>query len=234
MLEDIAQQAFIELMRYNPRAIAHGSLAGLVARIALHRAMDHLRRGERRPVQQMSEDLVYPDTAGEDEIAVLLRTEVEQLSDSYRLPVLLHYYQQLSTEETALALGISPSAVRTRLSRAVTRLRKQVQQRGYAIALPLVLSRLTQPRHSALPATLPARLQLLASTAAISVSNLPGPLLFSMATVKLVTAVLVIGTWWWAVFSCKSPHPPGRAAPRAPAPRFRPLHSRRLPPDRCR
>lgn len=52
---------------------------------------------------------------------------VALLRPKYRAVVLLFYYQQLSTRETASALGISESAVSARLSRARAELREQLK-----------------------------------------------------------------------------------------------------------
>ncbi len=52
------------------------------------------------------------------EEAARLRNEVDRLPETYRNTVILHYFQGLSTAETALLLGASDSAVRVRLHRA--------------------------------------------------------------------------------------------------------------------
>ena len=52
---------------------------------------------------------------------------VQKLEEKYRLPVYLFYFQELSTEEIAKALGIRPGAVRMRLSRGRDMLREMLK-----------------------------------------------------------------------------------------------------------
>ena len=52
---------------------------------------------------------------------------VQRLEEKYRLPVYLFYFQELSTQEIAKALGIRPGAVRMRLSRGRDMLREMLK-----------------------------------------------------------------------------------------------------------
>ena len=49
---------------------------------------------------------------------------VRSLEEAYRLPIYLHYFQELSTEEIAKALSLRPGTVRMRLSRGRDKLRE--------------------------------------------------------------------------------------------------------------
>ena len=49
---------------------------------------------------------------------------VQSLEEAYRLPIYLHYFQELSTEEIAKALSLRPGTVRMRLSRGRDKLRE--------------------------------------------------------------------------------------------------------------
>lgn len=49
------------------------------------------------------------------------------LPDKYRLPVVLCYYQGLSTQEAAIALHLPGATVRTRLARARARLKQELK-----------------------------------------------------------------------------------------------------------
>lgn len=52
---------------------------------------------------------------------------LQSLSEDYRLPIYLFYFEELSTEEIAKALGIRPGTVRTRLSRGRELLRNMLK-----------------------------------------------------------------------------------------------------------
>ena len=53
-----------------------------------------------------------------DEVCRLVRSSIDRLPESYRTVLLLRDIEELSTEETALALEITPVAVKVRLHRA--------------------------------------------------------------------------------------------------------------------
>lgn len=57
------------------------------------------------------------------ELSRLLSEAIEALPESYRNVLLLRDIEDLDTEETARAMGISPGAVKTRLHRARQALR---------------------------------------------------------------------------------------------------------------
>ncbi len=56
-----------------------------------------------------------------------LRNAMSQLSEKYRRPLELFYFADLSAEEIARILGISPNAVRIRLSRGRTVLKNMLE-----------------------------------------------------------------------------------------------------------
>ena len=52
---------------------------------------------------------------------------VQSLEEPYRLPIYLHYFQELSTGEIAKALSLRPGTVRMRLSRGRDKLREKLK-----------------------------------------------------------------------------------------------------------
>ena len=52
---------------------------------------------------------------------------LQDLTEDYRLPIYLFYFQELSTQEIAQALAIRPGAVRMRLTRGREQLREQLK-----------------------------------------------------------------------------------------------------------
>jgi RNA polymerase sigma-70 factor (ECF subfamily) len=72
-------------------------------------------------------------TAVDVAAAVDLRRALRRLGHDERLVVVLRYYLDMPFEEIATTLGISPKAARTRVERAVRRLRLLVQNQGAAV-----------------------------------------------------------------------------------------------------
>jgi RNA polymerase sigma-70 factor (ECF subfamily) len=64
-----------------------------------------------------------------DEVRRLVRSSIDRLPESYRTVLLLRDIEELSTEETAQALEITPVAVKVRLHRARQALRTLLDPR---------------------------------------------------------------------------------------------------------
>jgi len=97
-----------------------------VFKIAHDRAVDAIRRAQRRPLVA-SDDAITELPAGDD-IPVAFEdpdilASIAKLSDDQRRMIELRYVIGLSTRETALALGRSEVATRVALSRAKAKLR---------------------------------------------------------------------------------------------------------------
>jgi RNA polymerase sigma factor (sigma-70 family) len=62
-----------------------------------------------------------------------LIAEVDRLPERFRVPIVLHYFEGLSTEATARRLGCARGTVLSRLSRARDRLRSRLARRGLSL-----------------------------------------------------------------------------------------------------
>jgi RNA polymerase sigma-70 factor (ECF subfamily) len=63
-----------------------------------------------------------------DELRAFVRASIDQLPETYRVVLQLRDIEELSTEETAEVLGITPNAVKIRLHRARQALRAQLDE----------------------------------------------------------------------------------------------------------
>lgn len=132
---DAVQDALISAFRGLARFEGDAQLGTWLHRIVVNAALMRLRRRKRRPELPIDDllprfdaeghHLVRPERApfpdeqtGRKELLRLVRAAVEQLPDGYREVYLLRDVDELSTEETASALGITPNAVKIRLHRA--------------------------------------------------------------------------------------------------------------------
>ncbi len=69
-----------------------------------------------------------PEIQAEDDYSKSeLMLEIAALEEKYRVPLMLYYLDGFSTEEIARSLGVTPAAVRKRISRARLMLRKQLE-----------------------------------------------------------------------------------------------------------
>lgn len=131
---DLAQEAFIQILRSLPRFRGEASLStwihGLTMRVCLH----HLRRERRRRTESWEElhtERGEPAAADRGAHEILRREQVQrlvheaitQLPLKFRSVMVLHGLGGMTYEETALALGIPLNTVKTRVHRAKARLK---------------------------------------------------------------------------------------------------------------
>lgn len=137
--ENVLQTTFIKACAALPEYTGAGSLSSWLYRIASNEGLMLLR--QKRP--QVALDAVgelAPDettlphkttwaidparNALDGELRREIAQAIAELPDSLRAVIVLRDIEQLSTEETAERLGISPGAVKVRLHRARLRLRE--------------------------------------------------------------------------------------------------------------
>jgi RNA polymerase sigma-70 factor (ECF subfamily) len=123
--EDVAQEVLLAF--YRDHARQSGPCGGLLVRMAVRRAIDHLRR--HRPTVPL-DGLALADPGDGPEALAAGGELAERLKEGLaRLPAreaevfCLRYFQDQSYDEIAAALGVSRDAVAVALHRARARLR---------------------------------------------------------------------------------------------------------------
>src|SRR5438105_3134402 len=117
--QDLAQEVFVRLFRGLERYDPGRPFEPWFWRVAGNVAATYRRRRPAAPVE-----LPEWTAAGERADNLPLERALSDLSPDLRLPVLLHYYLDLPLDEIAIALGLSVSAVKSRLHRARAVLRR--------------------------------------------------------------------------------------------------------------
>ena len=135
--DDAAQEGFVKAYRalatFRPGAEPRPWLLQIVANEARNRVRS---TGRRRQVElRLAEGFRPGGAAPSPEAATVAAEErrrllslVNELSDEDRLVISSRYFLELSGEETAAALGIPEGTVKSRLSRALARLRTRVEE----------------------------------------------------------------------------------------------------------
>ena len=139
--EDATQDGFVKAYRAIGRFRAGAELRPWLVRIVANEARNRLRSaGRRRRLElHLSEGFRPGDAAPSPEAVAVAGDErrrllemVNAMSDEDRVVIASRYFLQLSGEETAAALGIPEGTVKSRLSRALARLRGVVEERSRA------------------------------------------------------------------------------------------------------
>ena len=130
LAEDAVQETFIKAYKAMPAFRGDCSEKTWLMRIAVNTCRDLLhsawfRHLDRRITpEQLPEPIVQPD-----EDAIDLTLEVMRLSQKDREVILLYYYEAMTTEEIAQALGIAKSTVSARLEQGRQKLRQALERR---------------------------------------------------------------------------------------------------------
>ncbi|TMG62908.1 MAG: sigma-70 family RNA polymerase sigma factor [Chloroflexi bacterium] len=135
--EDAAQEGFVKayraLDRFRPGAEWRPWLLRIVANEARNRARSS---GRRHHLELRLIEGFRPGDAAQSPEAVAIASDerrrlialLNAMVDEDRLVIASRYFLELSGEETAAALGIPEGTVKSRLSRALARLRAQVEE----------------------------------------------------------------------------------------------------------
>ncbi len=135
--EDAAHDAFVKAFRALGRFRRGRPFRPWLLAIVANEARNRRRSAGRRHALALraAEEIRPGDAAPSPEAAVLgrerhdlLLAAVNRLSDEHRLVVACRYFLDLSEAETASALGIRSGTVKSRLSRALERLREEVPE----------------------------------------------------------------------------------------------------------
>jgi RNA polymerase sigma-70 factor (ECF subfamily) len=140
--EDVLQETFLKAYEHLDQFQGNSKFYTWIVRIAVNQALMKLRRRKNdRSVSldetiDTGEDTIVREIAAWDEnpeqqlsreeMGGILDTAVESLDAPYRSVFVLRDIEELSTEETAEALGLSVPAVKSRLLRARLQLREKL------------------------------------------------------------------------------------------------------------
>lgn len=123
--EDVTQTVFLKLLETKP-ALEEGRERAWLFQVAANECRSLWRRLSRRRTEPLEEALTV--AAPEADRAVL--EAVGRLKPGDRAVLYLFYYEGYSARETGELLGISQSAVTTRLQRARQKLKTILEQEG--------------------------------------------------------------------------------------------------------
>lgn len=131
---DLTQRTFGKVWEALPGFAGRSSLSSWIHSIAYHTYVDWRRanyRTEARSPEWWADRRCSSPTPDElalrSDLAAALYASVDQLEPDLRDTVHLHYYQELSLEETAEAMGVAASTVKYRLRQALDELERKMK-----------------------------------------------------------------------------------------------------------
>jgi RNA polymerase sigma-70 factor, ECF subfamily len=141
--EDVMQEAYVNAYAHLSQFDGRAKFSTWLTKIAVYEALARARRqGRYEPLDEPSLERLMPTAPTPDperqafgrELAALIESAVDSLSDGYREVFMLRQVEGLSTAETAHVLDLSEDVVKTRFSRARQAIRQDLFDRTGAAA----------------------------------------------------------------------------------------------------
>jgi RNA polymerase sigma-70 factor, ECF subfamily len=123
--QDLTQEIFVKLYRNLDRFDQSRPFEPWFWKLAANTAINYRRKRVPAPTDRAADDAATPERAQHDPVLV---EALAELDPSYRLPLLLHYYADLSLEQVAMSLNLTIPAVKSRLHRARALLRNALAE----------------------------------------------------------------------------------------------------------
>ena len=122
--EDIFQEVFLKYLQKSPELDNDGSERAWLIRVTINTCISHLRNPWRRRRADLEDYQAFSDDTGLSDLMEAIRKLPGKLST----PLLLRYYEGYSVKECADLLGVSESAVTSRLFRARKQLKLELEE----------------------------------------------------------------------------------------------------------
>jgi len=142
LAEDVVQDVLVKCTASTESDAPAGSLRGSLYRVARNRSIDALRKMKpevRLSAAQSSSDIWRHGAAVLDSVttpagkaiktdrARTVQQAIEAMDDDLRIVVILYFFQGLSRDELAEAIGLSLAGAKARIARATRLLREKLQ-----------------------------------------------------------------------------------------------------------
>ncbi|MET7993892.1 SigE family RNA polymerase sigma factor [Amycolatopsis sp. NPDC005232] len=134
--EDLTQAALLKLYLAWPRLSRHDSLDAYARKIVLRTFLAENRRSRWKRERLTDAPPDVPTTDAETEHDMLVRQALAVLAPRQRAVLVLRYFEDLSVDETAAALGCSTGTVKSQAARGLATLRNRLGPHFVAVAVP--------------------------------------------------------------------------------------------------
>ena len=124
---DLAQEIFVKLYRNLARYDPNRPFEPWFWKLAANTTINFRRKHAPMPVESAEHEAAQRDPSLPQHDPTLVEA-LAQLDSVYRLPILLHYYADLSLEQVSQTLNLTIPALKSRLHRARAQLRNSLAE----------------------------------------------------------------------------------------------------------
>ena len=143
---DLTQRTFARVWEALPGFEGRSSVSSWIHSVAYHAYVDW-RRADRHTEPRSNEwwaarpapEALPDEIAAHTDLAAAIYGSVDKLEPDLRHTVQLHYYQDLTLQETADAMGVATSTVKYRLRQALAELQREMGVRRTSVPSPATL-----------------------------------------------------------------------------------------------
>ncbi len=191
LAEEVTQAAFLILARKAGSLNSKTILSAWLCRTAQYAAADVLktqrRRQRREQEMQMESVLNQPEPVSPAwiEITPLLDAAMNQLGEKDHTAIVLRYFDGKDLKQIGAALGVSENTAKTRVSRAMEKLRKYFIRRGITLPAAVIAGAVSANSVQAAPIGL---------ATSVTVAAVKGTVV-TTATLTLIKTTLKIMAW---------------------------------------
>lgn len=132
--EDAVQETFVKLFNTNKQFTSDEHCKAWLLRVVINHSKNLLRSFRYSHTEELDETIPAEDLAERD-----LADALSALPPKYRAVIHLHYFEGYSSSEIAKILGISATAVTTRLARAREKLKNLMTSEEKLYKTPMLL-----------------------------------------------------------------------------------------------
>lgn len=132
--EDAVQETFVKLFNTNKQFTSDEHCKAWLLRVVINHSKNLLRSFRYTHTEELDEAIPIEDLAERD-----LADALSALPPKYRAVIHLHYFEGYSSNEIARILGISATAVTTRLARAREKLKNLMTSEEKLYKTPMLL-----------------------------------------------------------------------------------------------
>ncbi|MBE8715209.1 RNA polymerase sigma factor [Sphingobacterium hungaricum] len=134
--EDIVQESFCIAFEQLGDLKNRATFGGWVKRIAINRSISFLRKRKLVFVDEANAESIEDEDPMEEEVLFANKVEdikkaISALPDGYRTIISLHLFEDMSQDEIAKELGLSPGTVRSQYHRAKKKIVESLKERMY-------------------------------------------------------------------------------------------------------